>query len=391
MDEWLGKAQNDLGLLLTEYTELSSHIVPGDVADMFHYDLVDFVNFRLETVDSCKLLIDSDKVADSLALNRSLMENYLIFILMCRGNKYIRLGNFKGVKGTMDEILEQERQKVGKDSLLSVEPYPDLRRHLLYIFEGLRPKGKPDAQPVPYHHFLYKEFRPEEFRLDSEDYFTYYDEPDDVKEVQKKARKQQSDMYSRYLSYDAIVKSLIVNDIVDDRAALRINAHYTFLGTFLHPTADAFRNLHERNNHHDFVTRIGLEQPLSKVSKLLAYTYTIHNAIGILNELAAKLDDAPSEYFTESGTGSIKALIERLEAEYSFFWYVFNEPSKYDKFNYAIHHVDDDELSSVGGYENIDSTQVTFNQYIYGNFESTFGGWSNQRVGSYSAPTPTKR
>jgi hypothetical protein len=56
-------------------------------------DMIDFVNFRMETAESCLLLIENSRVADALGLSRGLLENYLLFMLMCRGTKYFKLSN----------------------------------------------------------------------------------------------------------------------------------------------------------------------------------------------------------------------------------------------------------------------------------------------------------
>ena len=41
---------------------------------------------------TCLLLIEKGKIADALGLSRSLLEHYLLLMLMSRGRKYPKLG-----------------------------------------------------------------------------------------------------------------------------------------------------------------------------------------------------------------------------------------------------------------------------------------------------------
>lgn len=387
MDNEINAARHDLEELLGKYKSWSGEITQGHTGHSQYVELIDFVNFRMETVDSCRILLGSGRIADTLGLNRSLLENYLLHILMCRGTKYIRLGNFRPDSRPIDEILNDERQKIGTGNLLGVEPYPKLRKHLLYIFEGLRPEGRADEPPIPFHHFLYREFRPNVFRLDEMDYFQYYEPPEEVIESEQHHRRSQRDIYNLYLSYDAVMESLRINEIIDRQAVLRINAHYTFLGTFVHPTSDSFRDLHDSSNQHSFRTEIGFNAPYAKTAHLMGYIYTLFNAIGIIEEATAKLKAASSEYIIDSGTTELNTVITRIKEKYTYFWYIFNSPSDYDKFNYCVNRMGDTDFEAIGrDYKNVNPEDIPFNKEIYGNLQGALSGWSNVRVGSYVPP-----
>ncbi len=387
MDKEIETAKENLAELLEEYQAWSSKIVQGTTGHSQFFELTDFVNFRMETVDTCRLLLENDKVADTLALNRSLLENYLLLILMCRGTKYIRLGNFKGDKRKIEDILTEERKKIGTGSLLAVEPYPQLRKHLLYVFEGLRPKNKPDEPPIPYHHFLFREFRPDVYRLDEAAYFRYYEPTEEVDDSDKRHRTAQRDLYNLYLSYDAVRDSLKINEITDRAALLRIDAHYTFLGTFVHPTSDAFRDLRKDNNQHSFSTMIGFDKPYTQAATILGYLYTLYNASGIIGEMINVIKSADSEYIVDPRTNELEAVIAKINSHFNYFWYIFNEASDYDKFNYCVNVMKDKEFNAIGrDYTIANSTDIPFNKEIYGNLQSALGGWSNVRVGKYVPP-----
>src|SRR6266511_238157 len=58
--------------MLEEYVSWSSKISYGETYYVLYGDMLDFVNFRMETADSCLLMIERRKIADSLGLSRGL-------------------------------------------------------------------------------------------------------------------------------------------------------------------------------------------------------------------------------------------------------------------------------------------------------------------------------
>ena len=129
--------------LLNEYLGWGQKIKTGQIDNTLYSDLIDFVNFRLETVDTCLLLIEKEKIADALGLCRAILENYMLLMLMCRGHKLFRLQNLTEKTKTDAEFnayfLTQQQelakqQKAGSTSCLAVKKYPRAKRHLMYIF-----------------------------------------------------------------------------------------------------------------------------------------------------------------------------------------------------------------------------------------------------------------
>lgn len=384
MNDAIKQAAKDITTILETYTNWWRKFEHGEVSYSLYHDLTEFVNERMETIDACRILLENERVADTLGLNRALLENYLLYILMCRGEKYFRIRTLKRSE-KLDKILEDERKKIGTGSLVAVEVHPTLKRHILYIFEGL--KSSTDNSFIPYHFFSIKEFDPESMRLDDDNYFTYYDAGDTVRARDLQHKKEQNFMYRHYMSYDGLLNCLRINEITDEAAIHRIQAHYTYLGRFLHPTHEAFRSLRERSNYHSERTIVGTEYPYERSAVLMAYAYTIHNAIGYLDELANVLDNAPAENFKSSGSEDVHKVIDEMRERYSYFWYIFNEPPDHAKFNYVIHHLSDAEFEAIGkDYRRVDPSIVTFNKHIYGSFQDAMGGWSNRRVGSYKPP-----
>jgi hypothetical protein len=86
------------------------------------------------------------------------------------------------------------------------------------------------------------------------------------------------------------------------------------------------------------------------------------------------------------GTTEIREKVKDARTQFNYFWFIYNGPSLYDKYIYAIHHVSDDDLKKYVSYKNVPDEQIPFNQHIYGQLQSALCHWSNKKCGSYVSP-----
>lgn len=392
IDTEIVRVNNHSHSLLNEYMGWGQKIRLGQIDNTFYSDLIDFVNFRLETADTCLLLIEKQKIADALGLCRSLLENYMLLILMCRGHRYFLLENLEHQMPSEFTAYLARRQQELKDwqkadttTCLSVEKYSNAARHIIYTFKELADQSDP-AFKIPRHFFEFPEFHPETMRLESGDYFVHLPLNEVIVEAHKKYKKEMKLKYRLYFSYEALLQCLELNSIADKAVQTRIEAHYTFLGKFLHPTHDAARELHQSNNIHGLQTVLGFDQPYEKVAILLASLYVCFLVTGILEEIARLLENAPSHYIADAGTTELRSLTNQTPQRFNYFWFIFNEAPLYDKFNYCIDHVNDEELATLKHYSNIPSERITFDMHINGHLKNALASWSNGRCGAYISP-----
>lgn len=377
--------------MISEYVSWHDKIMYENHLTMYS-DLLDFVNFRMETAESCLLLIENRRIADSLGLSRSLLENYLLLMLMCRGRKYFQLRDLSDLSEAKfrERLQEQEAElrelQAQKKSLcLAVKKYPRAKRHLMYVFEGPQDSEDPNFV-IPIHFFEFQEFQPEAMRLNDDDYFQYYTPTPAVKKANRTHQQETAYRYRHYLSYDALLQCLELNGLVDPAVLARIEAHYTFLGKFLHPTHDAARSLHEGSNVYSGITAIGMEQRYTPAAVLLASLYVCYTVAGILGEIVGLFERAPSKYVKEAGTDALQGIVKNVESDFEYFWFLFNDPPLYDRFEYCIHHGTDEERVTWGNYRNVPKECIAFNQNIYGHLQQALSGWSNRRCGVYKSP-----
>lgn len=381
--------------IISAYCTWGSQIRHGETRLFTHMQLLEFINLRIETADSCLLLIENGKIADALGLSRSLLENYLLLILMCRGKKYFQLRDLSSEKLTGGQFKarvaqEQEElrdlQRNGETDCIEVKRYPKAKDRLMYVFEGLKMKDDP-AFIHPVHLVQFQNFRPETMRLKDENYFQYYQNDKETKKILQGHLDAEAWRYKHYLSYDALLHSLEINEITDTDTNARIEAHYTFLGKFLHPTHDAARDLHNRNNLHEERTSIGLDHPYSETSRLLASLYVSYLVAGLVEEAASLIENASSKYISDAGTTDLRAAVSRVNRDFPYFWFLFNDPPQYDRFMYCTHHVDPEDVRRWGGYSNVPFKTVPFNQHIYDNFQQSLNS-AKTTLYTYQSPLP---
>jgi hypothetical protein len=133
-------------------------------------------------------------------------------------------------------------------------------------------------------------------------------------------------------------------------------------------------------------TGVGISHEYSKAARLLASLYVCHLVTGVLDEVVGLIEGAPSKYVTEARTGALRSLTASVLGDFAYFWFLFNDPPLYDRYNYCASHATDDELKAWGHYSNVPAERVTFDQHIYGHLQNALGGWSNARCGVYTSP-----
>ena len=386
------RVQSATRQMLNAYVAWGGQIKQGEVFLDVYHEVVDFVNFRMETAESCMTLIGSGKVGDALGLSRSLLENSLLMMLICRGPKYFQLQHLTSKTAEEFQTALDERMKIwldqknmGTTTCIDVRSYPRAARHIMYVFPGIMDSNG-ELLPVSAHYFHFQEFRPETMRLDPRNYFEYYEPDAELNKALKVHRKDATFRYRHFLSYDALLECLHLNNLIDEAAQARIEAHYTFLGKYLHPTNDAMRDLHDRPNVHDGKPSIGMNGNYSGTSRLLASLYVCYLVAGVLHELCFLFEAAKPMYIREAGTQELRKFVESVPRSFPYFWLIFNEAPLHDRFNWAVNHATNEQLKEFGGYAGVPSELIPFDQHIYSNLQNGLRGWSNTRVGSYQSP-----
>jgi hypothetical protein len=377
-------ASGSLESLFEGYTNLSSQMRIGQIHNTFFDEVFEFVNLRFESISSAKILLEHRRVSDALAICRPVLESLLLFRLICNGHRYYRLQRFEDA-ALADLQLENAKQLIaeGKAPFVAVKRKRRDRKTLQYFFEGLNFEGE-DPLRIPFHFFIFQEHKPQTQKLKAWEYYSGFPIEEDFRDVLQKHHLESKFTYNNYLSYQSLKECLAINGLMDESMSRRVEAHYTFLGNFVHPTNHAARDLHERSNHHLGGTSLGLSNGYTDESVLLGYLYLLNFAQSLLEELVALLKSAPKRNIEEFSPMSLELEISSQREKFKYFWFLAPEAPRYDKFRA----VQDPKLFRKYGhdYESIPDKEVPFDFRIYERLVHALNGWSNSSVGTHKTP-----
>jgi hypothetical protein len=65
----------------------------------------------------------------------------------------------------------------------------------------------------------------------------------------------------------------------------------------------------------------------------------------------------------------------------SLSWFLRNDASDYDKFNWAINHASDGQLAAVASYVDLNTDLIDFNDFIYGKLQECAGCMDERSCG----------
>lgn len=388
-----------LNSVLDAYRGLDRTRRVGEVQQVLYDDMTHFVNLRLETVSSVALLARSERVSDALGLCRSLLEHLLLLRLMTRGRRYIQVNapiteGLAAAKRTLKEAKEtlaRDHARGEHEDIVDVRLFPGGKYpRIMWVRDGLTNQEEPDFY-VSIHYFLFKEFKPENHRLDDERGIALWLPKNDprrkkLRQSQLNRQQQQRDRYEQFLSWAALLNSLDVNGLMTKRQRRLMEGQYTFLGRFLHPTSGAALDLHDPPNFHDSSPGVGLRQPYDRRAVLLAMLYAAWIAADLADEIADMLESAPSRYIADPGTDELRAANAVVRKRFGYFWFLQDDPPWWDRYEYAMREATDAELNTPGGWPNIATTDVHCEWNAYERLKKALQTHHNARVGTYPSP-----
>lgn len=121
----IGSADARARVMIDEYVGWRDKLTYGPELHAVYMDTFAFVNFRIETADTCLLLIRNGRVADALGLCRSLLENHLLFMLMCRGTKLFKLEDLTSLtEGQFKQHLAEKQAELTELQAVGKTPCP---------------------------------------------------------------------------------------------------------------------------------------------------------------------------------------------------------------------------------------------------------------------------
>lgn len=271
---------------------------------------------QVQICETIRDLVKAEKYMEAFILNRTLFENFFLICLILKGSKYIRRYKIP-FKSNEDPKEVYERLTKGlerRKDIVSFKPLKDYRE-IEVVHKGLYPKQ--GDRLIPVYYFVFKKYDPITHRVGKVESIVA---KDFSPEVVAKWQKEHESLYKAYFGFENLVKAAVLNDIITEKQVERVRVHYNFLSAFTHLTNMGFRIAHsyETSANKHYLVELNLLYVLS----ILRYH------ILLLIDFFQKTEHTIKE------VDQIMQLLSEQEQRYNYFWFIFNEPSEYDYFNY---------------------------------------------------------
>jgi hypothetical protein len=210
---------------------LQQRFVKTEVLNHMHSVFAGRAQLLALQLDSTLGLLEGDLYIAAFGVLRAALEQTLVDCLLFRGSRIIRL--YKGVSDEAWRVWQEERA-AGLEAYRYVQSWERNRKdEVRIVYAGLQSTDDSD-QVLSIFYFLLDEYVPWLGRPGAQEWFG----PGllQVEDRASAARRNQQ-FYNVYLSWRALKDNLRVNDLVVEDDIQRIDAHYSFLSSFVHPVA----------------------------------------------------------------------------------------------------------------------------------------------------------
>ncbi len=308
-------------------------------------EILDFIRIQTISLENAKKNAVQGYYRDAYHLIRMVFEGYFILRLISTCDKYplrIRIKRAKNdpsLNHAKDRLIQQVRQKLGNRLITT---YVEDKNILVAVLRGIPvvdDKGKDTGVIVPYYYGAWHNFRPVEYHLKRETLqdrlptrrFLTGEWATMPRRIKSEIVKNYGALYKYFLTFDRILENLRLNGVLDKKTTTRVLVHYNFLSNFSHSTSDSLSIVRERKFYQ--LSQNGLDIVYNHYLSELALLYVCHllsmhlqHAIYYLRWRAIKLKNELKIY---------RVLCKRVEGDFGYFWFVFNEPHQYDRYSHA--------------------------------------------------------
>jgi hypothetical protein len=288
---------------------------------------------QFDTLASIILLLEKEQYKDCFALLRSVFESYFFLQLMMFGKRFRESRRFKIIpqadkepRVARDETLEKWKndKRAGDPRYTKVVNLEKEDEDIIIVTiedEGLYQENDRDKKGpiITRYYFAFQEYDPETrfvAKLPSVSAGDPYPNITDEQWCQQKI------IYHQYFYVSNLVRNLKMNKILNEEQIDRFEVHYNFLSTFIHPTKPGTIRINDTTYQHPYTPEV-----MRIVRHRLVLVYVCKLQAMLLKSLIL--------YFREINPKTdfqkFEALVERLEKATADFWFIYDEPTEFDK------------------------------------------------------------
>jgi len=310
------------------------------------HQYLDFVRIQTLSLENVVKNVMQGYYRDSYHLLRMIFEGYFTLRLISTCNKYpIRIKIRKGEQDSTrddarDRMIERARKVFGS-CLLKTYVDKENKNTLVAIVHGVPvvDEGKKETGvTIPYYYSAWHQFQSVEYHLKRKRVVNKYSTTQFLQKGWSGFPKTGTELLDKYeslhkyyLNFDRMLENLCLNGVLDNKTVTRVLVHYNFLSRFSHCSSDSISLITRRrlsqtksggldNIYDHYLSELGLLYVCHLLSMHLQHNiyYLRWRSIRLKNEIKV-----------------YRTLCKRVEDDFGYFWFIFNKPNQYDRFNHA--------------------------------------------------------
>jgi len=339
MDESKHKSHiNAIEGLFSTYSDLGSFLINSERRGYEEWtDYLNWINNQKIVLQEClKKLRENYSYASIFPVLREVYENFWFVYLAMNGFKHYKY--FKAKRGhdinkiykKWEKDLETAHNKGDWKDILEI----CLKGRIRITYKGARInfEGKPTNEFIPLYYFLFGDYDPIEAYVGRqkkiiEKYLT----PPHLFNRFVLPNKNLSKDYFEF--QHGIIPHLLLNKLITEKQKQRVIIHYNFLSLWAHPNQIAFReavnnfNFRGDKNENLCMDRLILLY-IGHLTKMFLSSFLIFLKRQEKEKKISKPDEIKLKRVNDK--------IANFDNISNYFWFIYNQPSKFYKYDYAI-------------------------------------------------------
>jgi hypothetical protein len=330
--------------LISVLYKLPNQINWGESSWAHDIELLDFVRIQVISSENAMKNIIYGYYRESFHLLRMIFESYFTFRLISTCDKYrlyIKINKEKTdttINNAINRLKIQAKNIFG-DKLIEISRNQN-STILTATIRGVPVlnNNKETGVVIPKYYQAWHQFEPVEYHLKKKKVVNKYLTPRFLQGEWAGFPKRKNNLIENYealhryyLNFDKMLEHLCLNNVLNLRTATRVLVHYNFLSKFSHCTWNSIQLLSSRKIYQS--SRNGLNRIYDHYLSELALLYVCHLLSMFLKHVIFYLRWRKIKL--KKKTKMYTALINQVEQEFGYFWFIYNKPHQYDIFDYA--------------------------------------------------------
>jgi len=271
---------------------------------------------QVKISETIRDLVKREKYAEAFILNRTVFEDYLLICLILKGTKYVLKYKVPIETGKTARVMYDKlvRKMNDRKDIVSCRPVSNYKK-IEIVHKGLY--SREGDELIPVYYFVFKRYDPISHRIGKIESIT---SKDFFPETTDKWQKKHESLYRTYFGFRNLLKAAVINEILTDEQTVRAKVHYNFLSAFTHLTNMGFSLSmpYERWKHTHYLTELSL---LYVLRLLRLYLLLLAEFFSNTKHSIKDADQLQTD-------------LDTLGKRYDYFWFIYNDPTHYDYWNY---------------------------------------------------------